>query len=77
MCSVLVKDPGKPRNQVLPEVTPMEEALQALRERFESSDVIQNFRSQGIDVEPLWIDYQLKELPKYIHRDNDNRGTAR
>lgn len=55
----------------------MEEALQALRERFESSDVIRNFRARGEDVEPLWIAYQLEELPKYINRNNDYRGTAR
>jgi hypothetical protein len=54
----------------------MEEALQALRKRFESSDVIRNFQSRGIDVEPLWIDYQNRELPKFIQSYNDNRGTA-
>jgi hypothetical protein len=44
----------------------MEETLQALRERFESSDVIRKFIAKGIDVEPLWIDYQLKELPRFL-----------
>jgi hypothetical protein len=48
----------------------MDQILQKLRERFESSVVIQNLIQQGQleDVERLWIEYQLAELPRLTNR---------
>lgn len=44
------------------------EILSLLRERFESNDVIKRLVARGENVEPLWIQYQNAELPKFAQR---------
>lgn len=48
----------------------MDSILQQLRKRFDSCVVIQNLiqRGQLEDVERLWIEYQLVELPRFTNR---------
>ncbi len=48
----------------------MDPILQQLRERFDSSVVVQNLIQRGLleDVERLRIQYQLTELPRFTNR---------
>lgn len=50
----------------------MDTTLQQLRERFESSVVIQNLiaKERVEDVERLWIEYQLAELPRFTNHQS-------